>query len=522
MVPGCQTIVPDYDIPGKLISMEQIMYDYKKDIDEITKIYREKYKTGSPHIIKNALRYTEGKHGKYMPGGREHHTRHLLRVARQVADWGFQMDIIIAALLHDIMENCGVSEGEIESNFGESVAHIVKAVTELSDRDYSGNPAENQYTPYSDMNSGDKMTEKALYVKIADRMDSLSANFQNRNDDIILKSKHTREVIIPRAMRENAYYLVDVLENLCFNIENPDIYQSISEYTKAGKRKYRKSLDYLREVFDPHSYSSSDRSRYIVRLESPLRSCISIYRQIAAGMDHISRDELTHLLIQNNPALYDVTLIVSDELYNKDSPFSPNELFFQYFTQNLSQKYCLADFRYTASKDAAYFLLIDEIDNRFRFFIRTETEYYRHIYGNIIDDEYALTISGIKKAGPSDNDAEKIKVFKKDDTSMMIDKGASVLDFAFAISNELGYHFSYAMEGESRAQHKFYTRLVPNTKITVVSDDTKKPQIEWFRHVKTRKAIDDLIRYFKNQHAEAEYKINRLERRIDELEKQLK
>ena len=79
---------------------------------------------------------------------------------------------------------------------------------------------------------------------------------------------------------------------------------------------------------------------------------------------------------------------------------------------------------------------------------------------------------------------------------MLIDKGATVLDFAFYIHSDLGYHFEYAMVDESKTQLPAYTRLNGGDTITVVASAEIEPDINWFKYVKTSKAVHFLVRFF--------------------------
>ena len=120
------------------------------------------------------------------------------------------------------------------------------------------------------------------------------------------------------------------------------------------------------------------------------------------------------------------------------------------------------------------------------------------MYGNIIDEDGILSIADVDEIEPRDTYNEKIRVFRKDDTFMMIDKGATVLDFAFHIHGDLGYHFDYALIDESKTHLPKHTRLNEGDKITIVTNEAISPDISWFKHVKTSKGIAFLVKYFSN------------------------
>ena len=73
-----------------------------------------------------------------------------------------------------------------------------------------------------------------------------------------------------------------------------------------------------------------------------------------------------------------------------------------------------------------------------------------------------------------------------------------MLNFAFYIHSDLGYHFDYAMVDESITQLPAYTRLNDGDTITVVANAEIIPDITWFKYVKTSKATHFLVRFFSN------------------------
>ena len=145
-------------------------------------------------------------------------------------------------------------------------------------------------------------------------------------DKRIPKAQHTREIIIPLARRVHAYYFVDELEELCFQTEHPRKYEMITKQYRAlravNSRMCHESLDKLSSIFDPHyNHETRDLDRWhrdIVNFTYRHRSCVSIYRQISHDADNIN-DDWSRLLSKDRVALYELTLIVRDELNDDDS-----------------------------------------------------------------------------------------------------------------------------------------------------------------------------------------------------------
>ena len=480
----------------------------KINLNDIMNLYSKNHKVGNKHDIKRAFEYASDKHEGITRGTGEAYICHPLRVAKLVTEWGFESDVIIAALLHDVVEDCDTPLSEIENLFGTNVSDIVDVVTALSDKDFTDHTlTKAQRDLLSDAKLQEKINDKALYVKIADRIDNLNTLSGVKESKRIPKAEHTREIIIPIVKLENAYHFVDVLEELCFQTEHPKMYEDMTKQYRslctANSRKCQESLDILSNVFDPHynnEINELDRyHRYIENFIYNHRSCISIFRQISHDAENI-KDDWRPLFSKENIALYDLTLIVSDELSDDNSSIHPNDIFFQYFEKALSHKgFYLIKYCFTTYKDTGYFLISDEMDNLYRVFVRTEREYQRYTYGNIIDEDSSLALADINEIEPRDTYNEKIKVFRRDGSAMLIDKGATVLDFAFNIHSDLGYHFVYAMVDESKTQLPAFTRLNEGDTITIVASAEINPDITWFKYVKTSKAVHFLVKYFQGK-----------------------
>ena len=361
-------------------------YELKVEFSDIMNIYSKNHKVGNKNGIKRAYHFAEEKHSGVNRGSGEPYINHVLRAARSVAEWGAESDVIMAALLHDVVEDCDVTLDDIEKEFGSIVRDIVDAVTALSDKDFdstNGTPTKAQKDLLSDTKLQSKMTSKALLVKIADRIDNLNTLSGVKEEKRIPKAEHTKAIIIPMARLAKADHLADVLEELCFKIEHPAMYDNIegqySHLLETNSNACRESLNTLEQIFSS-DYSSAALSRYrryIVDLIHSERSKISIYRQISRDAKNL-REDWSSLLTKYNIELYDVTLIVSDELGEEKSGLHPYDVFFHYFDRALSSKgFYLVKYCFTTNKDTGYFLLSDETDNLYRLFVRTELEYLR-------------------------------------------------------------------------------------------------------------------------------------------------
>lgn len=473
------------------------------NISDVMKAYSKNHKVGNKYGIKRAYEFAEKKHAGQTRGSGEPYIKHPLRVARLAAEWGSESDVIMAALLHDVAEDCGVPLSEIRELFGSNVEGIVDTVTALSDKEFANHTlTKAQKDLLSDAKLQSRMNSEALLVKIADRIDNLNTLSGVKPEKRVPKAEHTKEIIIPMARLAKADHLADVLEDLCFKIEHPTMYEDIEkqyrQLLKDNSMTCQETLNTLEETVSS-GYSSralGKYRRYITGFVHSERPCISIYRQISREALNLKED-LPVLLTKYKIALYDLTFIVSDEIDDEKPGMHPYDVFFQYFDKALSSKgLYLLKYCFTSNKSTGYFLLSDEMDNMYRLFVRTELEYQRFLYGSIVDPDSNFSIDNVNEVEPRDTYNEKIRVFRRDGTAMDIDQGATVLDFAFYIHTDLGLHFDHAIIDESKTKLPLSTRLSEGDLVTIVTSDKVSPDITWFKHVNTSRAKHTLVKYF--------------------------
>ena len=484
-------------------------YKLEVSYNDLTNIFSQKHPGADRDGIKRAYAFANEKHGGVRRRSGEPYINHCLRAARLLAEHGFDSICMMAALLHDVVEDCDVTLTQIRELFGREVAKTVDAVTALSDRDYDGRRlTKKQRDILSDAKFLNKVNTRALYVKIADRIDNLSTISCFSEEKRLLKAQHTREMLIPLAQKAGAFYFVDQLEALCFRIDHPAQLAQMEEACRRIHAENRltteKALDKLENIFDPlrNNYTKElvPYHRNIISFEHADRIMVSLFRQATASADKIG--DMRLLLSKETFAFHDLFLTVSNDLEEAGTPVRPHDLFFKYFDLVLSREgFYIVDYRRTTHKDSTYFLLADERDNLYRLFIRTEEEKDRYRTGSRIDEDTFFQ-GTVDEVEPRDAYKPKIKVFRKDGTAMLIDKGATVLDFAFHIHTGLGLHFKYARLNGNSTQLPAYTRLNDRDTVVIMEEEDVQPTFTWFKYVKTSRATDRLVRYFYRLYAD--------------------
>lgn len=480
-------------------------YEVAVTIDDVLALLYNNHTVVSKGNIKKAYKFALLHHGGQYRVSGEPYVMHPLRVAKLLAEWGFGSEVVIAGLLHDVLEDCDVSFDELSNCFGSNVAKFVNAVTQV-DKHMKGfeNLSKEEIDKLSDIRLIKNISEESLFIKVADRLDNLYTIGVMEEEKQIKKARDTRELLLPMVVKEKAYKLVEELNELCFKIEHRELYDRImnayNKIFKANSIQSKKTITLLQNTFLPNNFDLPGKllshSKYMMRVIVEKPFMLSIFRAVSDNAENINND-MDKFLVKDKIVLYNITLVLDNKIIGENPPLSLWDVFFDYYSGYLMSKdICICDCRYTHYSDTAYLLICDRMNNYYRLFIKTEKDYMRFRLGNIVDSDKELSFSEVNEFDPRDTYKKKIKVFDEDGNARYIDAGATALDFAFLIHSEVGFHFSYAIINKVDTQQGPYVRLNNGDMIKIVTSEEETVDIKWFSYCKTSKATHYLVRYF--------------------------
>ena len=150
--------------------------------------------------IQKAYEYADRKHKNQLRKSGEPYIIHPLAVAEIVAEIGLDTDAIVAALLHDCLEDTDASFDEISHMFGQTVAELVEGVTKLTRVQYS-TTEEQQMENLRKMFMAMSKDIRVILIKIADRLHNTRTLQHQTPAKQISKSMETMEIYAPLAHR---------------------------------------------------------------------------------------------------------------------------------------------------------------------------------------------------------------------------------------------------------------------------------------------------------------------------------
>ncbi|MES2013427.1 MAG: HD domain-containing protein, partial [Pseudomonadota bacterium] len=187
------------DSEDSALSLRLKQYLKSQDIDQIWEGYRYAYqahdgvvrKTGEPYII------------------------HPVSVACVLADLHMDVPTILAALLHDVVEDTEITTSDIKEKFGPQVAELVDGVTKLDKIEFQS-ASQAQAENFRKMLLAMSQDVRVILVKLADRLHNMQTLEAMKPEKQKLIAKETLDIYAPIANRLGLNAIYQSLEDLSF------------------------------------------------------------------------------------------------------------------------------------------------------------------------------------------------------------------------------------------------------------------------------------------------------------------
>lgn len=191
-------------------------------------------------LVDEAYVFAEAAHRGQLRKSGEPYITHPLAVAEIVA--GLQLDIpsIQAALLHDVVEDCGVTLEELSEKFGKEVAMLVEGVTKLERLNFSSRD-EAQVENLRKMFLAMAKDLRVILIKLADRLHNMRTLRYRSPEAQVRIARETLDIYAPLAHRLGVSEIKWELEDLSFRYLEPERYQEMAHLV-AKKRQEREAI----------------------------------------------------------------------------------------------------------------------------------------------------------------------------------------------------------------------------------------------------------------------------------------
>jgi len=194
--------------------------------------------------LDKAFLYAYEKHINQKRASGELYIIHPINVAEIVNRFYLDENSLIAALLHDVLEDTDATQKEIEKLFGKDVLFLVESLTKIGKIEYKSKE-EKQADNFRKMIVAMARDIRVILIKLADRLHNMRTMCYLKKEKQIRISKETMDVYAPIAHRLGIYWLKSELEDMSFKYLYPKDYEYLESRLKNSLVKKQEIISYI-------------------------------------------------------------------------------------------------------------------------------------------------------------------------------------------------------------------------------------------------------------------------------------
>ncbi len=467
--------------------------------EEINARAREVFDAMAPRVseedmkrLKLAFEYAREAHKPQKRKSGEPYIFHPIAVAKIAAEeLMLDIDTVIAAFLHDVVEDTDCKITDVQRTFGPEVAFIVKAVTKPKKKKYE---MSKQLDNFKHMLNSLQYDIRPLLLKIADRLHNMRTLSSMKADKQMKIAGETDYFYAPLATRLGLYNVKTELENLSFRFRCPHEYEELLEMINDDKRANAGRL----KVFTEEIYNLLTSHGIKARVYVDYREPYSLWRKMQKYGDDFSHLKYRHFIeivyrgeegYNEKETALRIYQLLTDRFKEKPGGISnyidsPKENGYQSFHLKL-----LADFGkwqevHISSEEMLRNSQLGYTAGRNQVNIRRWLDRFKASLREIARDNHEgrSFIENVVLAFYNDD----IMVFSPQGKPVNMPQRATAIDFAFEIHTNLGLHAKYARINGRLAPIK--ARLSRGDIVEIYTDSHSHPQADWLQHCVTYKA----------------------------------
>ena len=214
-------------------------------VGDFLKIIKKNVKVHDEALLIKAFEFAKEAHKEQKRESGAPYIIHPIEVAILVSEYKLDVNSVIAALLHDTVEDTNTTIDDIKNNFGQEIAYLVDGLTKIRDANFSSRTEKNAEN-FRKLILSTSKDIRILIIKLFDRLDNirtLSGIKSKERRDLI--ANETLMIYVPLAERIGMYKLKLELEDLCFAELLPDERNKIIKQTKEATKNHKNIIDYI-------------------------------------------------------------------------------------------------------------------------------------------------------------------------------------------------------------------------------------------------------------------------------------
>lgn len=487
---------------------ETKVYDDK--FEDLKAKLPEQYVPEEVDIIVSAYKIAAKCHEGQSRFSGEPYIMHPVAVAQILYDLGMDYESLVAALLHDVVEDTDFTLEDIASEFGEDVAKLVDGVTKLGKvklADKKEQQAENVRKMFIAMSQDIRV----IIIKLADRLHNMRTLEFMRDRKQKEKSLETLEIYAPIADRLGISSIKEELEDRAIQYLDPFGYQHIKDLIHHTEDIHPGLIEETLEGISDRVHQYLPNAEVYGRRKSVYGLYRKMYQQ-GKEFDEIYDTYAVRIVVDTIADCYNCLGVIHEMYHSLPGRFK------DYISTPKSNMY-----------QSLHTTVISTKGVPFEVQIRTHEMHYTAEYGIAAHWKYKLgmhsrdakfeeQLAWIRQVMESQNDSEDVTeivktiktdfvpddvfVFTPKGDVITIPNGSTVIDFAYAIHTEVGHKMTGAKVDGRIVPLDYKVKTGEIVEVIRSTDPNKGPSRDWLKIVASASARSKIRSWFKKEKRE--------------------
>ena len=469
------------------------------------------YSKGEKQEILRAADWSEKLHEEQKRASGEPFLIHPLKVAETLIHLRLDHTAVIAALLHDVLEDTNITRGQLESKFGQEVVILVESVTKITLLRAKSKSVQSAETIRKMLFAMVKDI-RVILIKLADKLHNMRTLEHLEEERSRRIAAECLDIYSPLAGRLGISWIKDELEDLAMKTLFPGVYMQIKTYVSERKSQRSEYLEKVRKAIT----GAAAKEGFSVEISTRVKHFYSIFQKMkkrGKQLDEIYDLLGLRILCRSTVECYTLLGLVHElwkplagrfkdyiampksnryqSLHTTVMAYQGKLIEIQIRTQEMNQ---IADYGIAAhwlyknrrgqrrSKDlmkSEDLTIINKLRNWNRG-LKKGVDFLEEIKSELLKDS--------------------IYVFTPKGDVIELPKGGTPIDFAYHIHTEIGNRLQSAKADGNITPLR---RALRNTQVIEIITSTKsRPHLSWLRFAKTHRARSK-IRQWLNRHDES-------------------
>jgi GTP pyrophosphokinase len=454
-----------------------------------------------------AYRYADQAHQGVVRKTGEPYISHPVSVACILADMHMDLPTIMAALLHDVVEDTDISTDDIKEKFGQQVAELVDGVTKLDKIEFQSASVA-QAENFRKMLLAMSQDVRVILVKLADRLHNMQTLEGMRQEKQKLIAKETLDIYAPIANRLGLNEIYQELEDLSFKYLHPMRYNAIANAVKAARGNRKEVVSKILESIK-HQLAGMKIEAEVSGREKHL---YSIYKKMSGKTTSFSQiyDIYGFRVVVKDLASCYSALGALHGLYKpitskfKDYIAIPkangyqslHTTLFGPFGTPIEVQIRSNEMHNIAAAGVAAHWLYKSSDAQLTALQQKTHQWLQRLLEIQSDSADSLDFLEHLKI---DLFPDEVYVFTPKGKILALPKGATSVDFAYAVHSDIGNSCVAVRINQDLAPLR--TELHNGDHVEIITGSLAKPNPAWLNYVVTGRARAHIRHYLKSQHS---------------------